>query len=291
MGIKSIFGGIFIAAMTIIGLTVIFGSWYTVDDGYRGVLLRNGAFVSVAEPGLNFKTPWIEEVYHISVRDNVRTYETVETYSRDQQLATLKVTVNYRIPTDMVRDVYTNYGGEENLVSRLLDRQVNEKVKSVFGQFNAATAIQERARLNKQVFDNITDSIEGPIHVSSIQVEDIAFSAAYEQSIEERMRAEVEVQRLTQAHEQAKVQANILVTEANARADAVRAEAQAAAEATILRGDAEAKAINARGRALRDNPDLVALVQAERWDGKLPSQMIPGGTVPFLNVSPNDTTP
>jgi len=64
----------------------------------------------------------------------------------------------------------------------------------------------------------------------------------------------------------------------------VRAEALARAEAIKLRGDAEAQAIQARGDALRKNPSLVELVQAERWDGKLPVTMLPGGAVPMLSI-------
>jgi hypothetical protein len=51
-----------------------------------------------------------------------------------------------------------------------------------------------------------------------------------------------------------------------------------------LQGDAEAHAINARGKALRDNPSLVELVQAEKWNGVLPTTMVPGSAVPFINV-------
>jgi regulator of protease activity HflC (stomatin/prohibitin superfamily) len=109
--------------------------------------------------------------------------------------------------------------------------------------------------------------------VESVQVENIDFSDAYEQSIEQRMLAEVEVQKVQQNAEREKVQAEIAVIQAKAQADAVK-----------LQGDAEAHAINARGRALRDNPALIELVQAEKWDGKLPTTMVPGQTVPFINV-------
>jgi hypothetical protein len=51
-----------------------------------------------------------------------------------------------------------------------------------------------------------------------------------------------------------------------------------------LTGNAEAEAINARGRALRDNPTLIELVSAERWNGVLPTTMVPGAAVPFVNV-------
>src|SRR5690606_17814854 len=111
------------------------------------------------------KTPWIEAVVHISVRDNVRVYENFDAYSRDQQSASLRATVNYRIPVDQVREVYTQYGGEDQLVARLLDRQVYEKIKTVFGRFNAATAIQERGRLNSEINTEINNSIKGPIVV------------------------------------------------------------------------------------------------------------------------------
>ena len=42
-----------------------------------------------------------------------------------------------------------------------------------------------------------------------------------------------------------------------------------------------------RGDALRDNPGLVALTQAEKWDGQLPRTMLPGGSIPMLNLNAN----
>ena len=50
------------------------------------------------------------------------------------------------------------------------------------------------------------------------------------------------------------------------------------------RGEAEASAIEARAKALGTNPNLVTLVQAERWNGVLPTTMVPGSAVPFVSV-------
>jgi hypothetical protein len=36
---------------------------------------------------------------------------------------------------------------------------------------------------------------------------------------------------------------------------------------------------------LASNSNLIALTQAERWNGQLPTTMVPGATVPFLNVT------
>jgi hypothetical protein len=37
-------------------------------------------------------------------------------------------------------------------------------------------------------------------------------------------------------------------------------------------------------KALGTNPNLVTLVQAERWNGVLPTTMVPGSAVPFVSV-------
>jgi regulator of protease activity HflC (stomatin/prohibitin superfamily) len=271
---RGLVGTVVAVLVGLILLTVVGGSFYTVDQGERGVILRNGAVVGTAEPGLGFKLPVIDSVREINVQTQARVYEKVMVYSRDQQNANLQVSVNYRLATDQVEKIYSEFGGQDGIVTRLLDRQVPEEVKNVFGRFNAVTAIQERARLGMEIQDAIQKASNNTMMiVESVQVENIDFSDAYEKSIEQRMLAEVEVQKVQQNAEREKVQAEIAVIQAKAQADAVK-----------LQGDAEAHAINARGRALRDNPALIELVQAEKWDGKLPTTMVPGQTVPFINV-------
>jgi regulator of protease activity HflC (stomatin/prohibitin superfamily) len=284
MTLKGLFGAIVGVFIALFAMIVVVGSWYTVDQGERGVILRNGAVVGIAQPGLGFKMPWFESVERVSVQQHTIPYENVQAYSKDQQTATLKLSVTYTVPVDKVTDVYSEFGSIDALQSRLVDRQVNQQVEIVFGQFNAITAVQDRARLSLEVSNAIKKSIIGPVTIVSVQVENIDFSETYERSIEQRMQAEVEVQKLRQNAEREKVQAEIVVTQAQAEADSTLAKAQAEAKATILRGDAESQAIRARGDALKDNPNLVALTQAERWDGKLPDTMVPGGAVPMLTL-------
>jgi regulator of protease activity HflC (stomatin/prohibitin superfamily) len=271
---RGLVGTVIAVLVGLIMLTVVGGSFYTVDQGERGVILRNGAVVGTAGPGLGFKLPIVDSIREINVQTQARVYKDVMVYSRDQQNAGLQVSVNYRLSSDKVEQIYSEFGGQDGIVSRLLDRQVPEEVKNVFGKFNAVTAIQERARLGMEIQEAIQKAASNPmLIVESVQIENIDFSDAYEKSIEQRMLAEVEVQKVQQNAEREKVQAEIAVIQAKAQADAVK-----------LQGDAEAHAINARGKALRDNPALIELVQAEKWDGKLPTTMVPGQTVPFINV-------
>jgi regulator of protease activity HflC (stomatin/prohibitin superfamily) len=82
--------GIIAAAIIgLVALAAILGSWYTVDQTERGVLLRNGAVVGTAQPGLGFKIPVIDSVEKISVRTTTYTWDKMNSYSYDQQPADL----------------------------------------------------------------------------------------------------------------------------------------------------------------------------------------------------------
>ncbi len=278
--------GLGIGAIVVLAiLSSFFGSFYTIDQGERGVLLRNGALTGIAEPGLGYKLPFIESVKEISVQSHTSSFNT-EAYSKDQQPGTIVLSVNYHVPVDQVDQLYTLYGSLENIVHRLVERKLLDEFKTVFGSFKAADAIANRGQLNLAVLAALKAGIVGPIQIDSVQIEDISFTDAYEAGIEAKQLAEVKVAEIELQSRQAVEQAKITVTKAQADADATLAAATARAKATELAGQAEATAIRAKGSALKDNPQLVGLVQAERWDGKLPTQMIPGGTVPFLNVNP-----
>lgn len=285
MSINHIAGAVFLLFTFIGGLTVLFGSWFTIDQTQRGVLLRNGAIVSTEQPGLHFKMPLIEDVEKIYVINQLKRYEKLEGYSHDQQASHYQISVNYQNKADRVAEIYSQYGNEKNAADRILTPNVLKFSKVVIGNFTAQTSIQDRGRLNNEITKAIVAATESsPILVTSVNVEDIKFGAEYEASINARMIAEVGVQTLTQNLARERVNAEITVTKAKAEADSKLAVAEADAKATVLRGNAEATAIDARAKALSQNSNLVTLVQAERWNGVLPTTMVPGSGVPFLNV-------
>ncbi|MBH2033379.1 MAG: prohibitin family protein [Pseudomonadales bacterium] len=281
LNLKSIAGGL----LAVLLLIVLMGSWYTVNETERGVLLRNGALVGVVEPGLSLKIPFIESVKFISVQSNATTYQGLQAYSKDQQTATLNVSVSWHVVPAEVGKVYMQYQDLNGLVSRLISRQVPTQVENVFGQYNAVSAVQNRGKFVADVTKAIKDSISGPVVIDGVQVENIDFSDDYERSIALRMKAEVEVKTREQMLATEQVEAQIVVTRAQAEADSKVAQAKADAEATRLRGSAEADAIKAKTLALSSNPMLIELTKAERWDGKLPTTVLPNGTLPFIDAS------
>ena len=275
-------GWLVLAAMVLFLAILFFGSWFTIDQGERGVHLRNGAVVGSAEPGLGFKVPIIDDVKRIPVQNLTTLYDKVSAYSSDQQTAEIRVSVSFHVPPADVVALYSEYGSVEGLTSRVVDRQVPTQVENVFGQYTAISAVQNRVKFVKDVTQAIRTAVKGPVVIDSVQIENIDFSDAYEKSIELRMQAEVLVQTEKQNLEKEKVQAQIAVTQANGQADSSLARARADAESTRIKGEAEATAIKARAAALAQNQDLVELTKAERWNGVLPTTMIPNSAIPFL---------
>lgn len=265
-------------------LVIAFGSFYQVDQGERGVVLRNGKIVTVAEPGLGFKTPILDSVQFISVRDH-NVSLALEAYSFDQQPATMKVSVTYRVPVDRVAALYSEYGTLANLQARVIERRTPDAVKNVFGRFTAVRAIQEREKLGLETVQAVIQAMrDAPAQVVGVQVEEVGFSDAYEQSIEQRMLAQVQIETTRQQKQTAEIQADIQVVQAKAEADAQRERFQAEADGIRLRGEAEAAAIQARGQALAANARLVDLIAVEKWDGALPQTQVPGSAMPFIGI-------
>jgi len=284
MSSKASLGMIFLFLVLIVGGSVISGSFYTIDQGERGVILRYGKVVDIAEPGLGFKIPFIEDVKIVSTQIHAVTYKGLQAYSQDQQPATMNVSVNYHVTDGDAAALYTQFGTVENLEARIIDKQVPTQMENVFGQYTAISAVQDRNKLVADLTAAIKNNVVGPVIIDSVQIENIDFSAAYEQSVETRMQAQIAIETRQQEYKTSQINAQIQVTNAQGQADSQLAKAKANAEATRIQGDADAAAILAKSKALQTNPSLVALTAAEKWNGQLPTTMIPGSTVPFITV-------
>lgn len=266
-------------------LMVTMGSWFTVDQGERTIVLRNGSLSRVADPGLGFKLPFIDSTRDISVRDHTQKFDKVGAYSYDTQPAVLVVSATYRVPAERVAEVYTEYGSVEALQTRIIERQVLAETRNVFGRYTAAQAIQKREQLSLDVKTAVARALgDIPVVIAAVQVESVDFSDVYEKSIEQRMLAEVQIETTRQLKTTSEINAEIQVIKATADANAKRQQFTAEADGIKLRGEAEAAAIEAKAKALQANTNLVQLNAVEKWNGTLPQTMVPGSTVPFIGV-------
>lgn len=297
MSVKGIVALGIAGLVALIALFTVTGSFYSVDETERAVILRNGAFQSVASPGFHTKTPFIDEVITFDVTQQGWSDNNISVYSQDQQQATLKMSVIYRVNVAQVEEVFRQFKTIENAAEIAIKPRAFRSLKEVFGQYNAARSVGERAKLGQDVEEHLRERLAGqPFEIVAVQVEDIDYGDEYDHNIKARMKAEVAVAEQKQVLNKEKVDAEIKVVQANASAEATMAAAKASADATLLqaqadakgielRGLAEAEAIQKRADAIAKNPSIVAFTQAQRWDGKLPVTMIPGGTLPFLDVN------
>jgi len=274
------------AVIGLFALVTLGGSFYTIDEGERGVIVSQGKIIGVAQPGLHFKKPFIDDVHKISVRTQAIEFPEEPVYTADRQTANVTFSVNYAaVPTDVeVVTLYREFQTLEGLESRALKRQIREQIKNVFGRFTAETAVRERGKLNTEVSATIAGLGDKLIKIEGINIENINFSDAVERAAEERAKAEMLVNTERQKLEREKVLADITVTQAKAQAESKLATAEADAKAVRLKGEAEAAAIKAKSDALAQSPNLVELTKAERWNGQLPQQFVPGSAVPFIGI-------
>ena len=87
-------------------LISLFMAFFTVEQQSVAIVTRFGKFARVAQPGLNFKTPWIEWVGGIVDLRVKQLPVEVETKTADNVFVKVKVAVQYFVLPDKVYDAY-----------------------------------------------------------------------------------------------------------------------------------------------------------------------------------------
>lgn len=266
-----------------IGLTVLvlgFGSVQSVPEGTRGVKTRFSEVVDVTTPGLNFKIPFIESIHPISVMADAVAITNAEGATKDAQPVHTSLTVRYHIQENQVKNVYSNYSRDGNM-DNYVGTAAMESFKASTAHYGADELIVQRQAASDKMLATLQAKVnQFGLTVTSVDVQQFAFSAEYMKAVNSKVTEEQ--QKLAEENKLAriKVEQQQKVVTANAEAEAAIAQAKGKAESVRL-----------ESLALRENMNIlelrrieVAKIQAERWDGKLPSTVL-GGAVPMLNLS------
>jgi regulator of protease activity HflC (stomatin/prohibitin superfamily) len=95
-----------LAVLALILLTLILGSFFTVSTAQVAVVTRFGKFLRVAEPGLNWKMPYIDTVAGVvSLRVNQISL-TMETKTKDNVFVTIPISVQNRVRPEKAFDAF-----------------------------------------------------------------------------------------------------------------------------------------------------------------------------------------
>jgi regulator of protease activity HflC (stomatin/prohibitin superfamily) len=95
-----------IALIFLLVLSIVLGSFFTVETAQVAIVQRLGKFARVAGPGLNWKTPYLETVvYRLSMK--VQQFDVqVETKTQDNVFVQIPVSIQYKVIPDAVEAAF-----------------------------------------------------------------------------------------------------------------------------------------------------------------------------------------
>ena len=115
---------VFLIALTLVALYVVFGSFFTVSTAQVAVVTRFGKFLRVAEAGLNWKSPFFDSVAGtVSLRVNQITL-TMETKTKDNVFVTIPISVQNRVRPEKVYDAYYKLANPEAQIKSYVEQVI-----------------------------------------------------------------------------------------------------------------------------------------------------------------------
>ena len=215
-----------------------------IDSTEVGVVRTWGQINREIDAGFNLINPVSESVQKYDLRVHVR-QASFASYTKDAQPLTAAVEYQYALDPVHVMDVV-----------------VPEKAKVVFAKYSAMTLLENRSTLSNEVAEEVK-TLEELYHVNftSVIVQDIDFSDAFEASVEAKMTAEQDALRAEQEKKTAVV-----------KAEQEKEVAAIEAEAAIAQAQGEAEAMRITREALQNMPEAyIQQMWIEKWNGELPT--------------------
>lgn len=256
---------IVIGVCSVVGLILflILNPLVIISSGDRGVVLKWGALTEeILAEGIHWVKPISKSVYKMSVMTQKEEQETTAS-SKDLQVVTTKIAINFKLDGKNVNKLYQNLKYEYK--ERVIDPTIEESVKQITAQYTAEELITKREEAKSKLKKHITEALlKNYILVEDIFITNFQFSEGFDKAIEAKVTAEQEALQQKNKLEQVKYEAEQRVTQARAEAESIKIQAQA---------------IQNQG-----GKDYVQMQAIAKWDGHLPTQMIPNASLPFLNI-------
>ena len=270
--------------LCLLGLVLIVFSVITsVPTGHTGILTTFGKVEDVTlEAGVHFKMPWQE----IVCMDNRTQKGRVEMkgFSKDIQEVSIAYSINYQINKKNAQNIYKSIGTD--YYDRVMSPRIQETVKNVIAKYDAEQLINSRDTLSNEITALLKEELlEYNIDVVNTAIEDLDFSDAFTNAVEEKavaaqalLKAKTEQEQKTMEEEQ-KAERQKIQAEANAKVAQIAAEAEAEvlkiqADAAEYAGQKDAAINEALAKSL--NEILIEYYKIQQWDGKLPETYLGG---------------
>lgn len=277
-----------IALSIFILIGIAYQAFVVIDAGYVGVVKRLGAVKpKELSEGFHIITPFIDSVEKFDIRLSKVTSDATAS-SKDLQVVNTSIAVQYSMTPELMPLTLQKVGTRAVVERTLIDPSILESVKAITALYTAEELITRRDEVKTMIQQKISSflnesteekNLSGLLVIANVAITDFDFSSEFNRAIEEKVRAEQEALKATNEKDRR-------VTQAEAQAEEQRLIADALAYEIEVESVARAEAIKREAEALADNPQLIQLRLAEKWDGQLPK--FTGETVPFISIDDFD---
>ena len=241
-------------------LVALFSSAYTIQEGERGLLLRLGEILTddggkaiVLNPGLGFKTPFLNQVRVFNIRLQTLAVQSSRILTQEQKYVLVDYYIKWRI--ENLPLYYQRTGGDGLRAQTLLQQQVNDALRAAFGQRTITDMVSgERINVMGLLKDSANETAKNlGIDVTDVRIKSIDLPTEVSDTVFTRMRTKRE-QVATQHRADGKAQAEAIRALADAKASVAISQAKAKAANLKAQGTAEAAKIYAQ--AYQKNADF-----------------------------------
>lgn len=209
--------------------------------------------------------------------------------SSDLQDVTTDLTLNYKIDSGHVIDVYSKLG--TGYQSTIIQPAIQEIVKSVTSNYTAEQLIKDRPAVKAKIDEALVHRLATyNILSDQISITNFQFSDQFNQAIEAKVVAEQNVLTAKNVLEQKKVEAQQAVATAEGARDSAIATAEGQSKSLEVVAQGQAKAINDINDAIKNSPEFLKYKYLDKWDGQVSKVVLgSGATAPVvqLPISPN----
>ena len=231
-----------IAGLSIFLLIFIPGNIHQVNTGEVAVVRHLGKVSGYREPGIywDFYMTNDYEKYDTTVRQlEVET----QTYSNDNQIIGVNMTVQYQIDSQRVEDIATIYGSINKLETKI-GSVVLDKTKTVFARNTATNVINNRSEITSEISQNISDAVNNNyyINIKSILLTNIDFTDDFEAAVAQKVAAAQDAEKAENEARKAEVEAEAAKKVAILNAEAQLEKTKKEAEAKLYAAEQDAKA-------------------------------------------------
>ena len=252
------------AILAVLIIIAMASSTAIIKTGHTGVVTVFGKVANYTlDEGFNLKAPW----HKVIQMDNRVQKETLglNCFSSDIQEVNMVFSLNYQLDKANAMRVYRNVG--KKYYDTLIAPTVSESVKSVVAKYTAEELIGSRTELAAALEADLAEKLSAAnIIVASTSIEDMDFTDAFTNAVEEKQVAQ-------QNKLKAETEAAQKVVEAEAEANVRKIEADALAYETITKAEAESEANKKLAGSITDA--ILTKMYYEKWDGSLP-QVVSG---------------